>query len=377
MDKTKARKYFPHLARGMIYMNHAATGPMSSLVREILNQFILDKCENKIDDYQGLLIQAEKVRIQLAQLISSSPDRIAFCDNTTNGINLLAQGIQLKKGDRILLNDIEFPANVYPFMNLQKEGIEIDWVKSSNGIVTAEEILREIKPETKIVSISHVQFLSGYRIDLEKIGKVCREKDIVFSVDAIQGLGAVQFDVSKDNIDFVSCGTQKWMLGLQGLAFIYISKDLQEKLVPRYAGWLGVENAWDLLNYNLKYKGTADGLQTGTVSSIGIYALSASLDLFNKFGWKKIEKEVIVNSKYFMKRLNEIGIEPMLNECADKNLSGIISIKHNEAQRIFDSLAEKRIFTAVREGVLRVSPHFYNNEDDIDKVVNELRLLCA
>lgn len=372
MDKQISRSFFPHLSTGMIYMNHAATGPMSNLVKEKLNSFIFDKCEKRIDDYLGYLKEAEKVKQGIAAMINSSPDRIAFTDSTTNGLNYLAQGLCLKKGDRILLNDIEFPANVYPFMNLQKEGIEIDFVKSANGIVTAEDVINSIKPETKIVAISMVQFLSGYRVDLEKIGKVCREKGIIFSVDAIQGLGSVRLDVVKDNIDFISCGTQKWMLGLQGLAFIYISKELQEKINPRYVGWLGVQDAWNLLDYKLELKSSSEGLQTGTVSVIGVYALSAALDLFNQFGWEDIEKEVIANTKYFMKKLDEIGLKPLLANQPDERLSGIVSIKSDDAQKLFETLTSEKIFTAVREGVLRISPHFYNSTEDIDRVIEVL-----
>ncbi len=373
MDKQKARSYFPHLSNEMIYMNHAATGPMSTLVKEKLDSFILDKCENKIDDYLGYLKEAEKVKQGIAAMINSGPDRMAFTDSTTNGLNYLAQGLCLKKSDRIILNDIEFPANVYPFMNLQKEGIEIDFVKSSNGIVTAEDVISNIKPETKLVAISMVQFLSGYRVDLEKIGKICREKGIIFSVDAIQGLGALRLDIVKDKIDFISCGTQKWLLGLQGLAFIYISKELQERINPKYVGWLGVQDAWNLLDYKLELKSSSEGLQTGTVSVIGVYALSAALDLFNQFGFDEIEKEVIANTKYFMKKLDDIGLKPLLLNQPDERLSGIVSIRSDESQKYFEALSSEKIFTAVREGVLRISPHFYNTTDDIDRVVEVLR----
>ena len=164
----------------------------------------------------GLQATIKETKSDIASLINSSPDRIAFVDNTTNGINILAAGLKLKQGDHILLNDLEFPANVYPFLNLQKVGIIIDFVRSHNGIVSAEDVIERIVTETKLISISQVQFLTGYRVDLAKIGKVCREKEIIFSVDAIQGLGAVQLDVINDNIDFVSAGSSKMAFRLTG-----------------------------------------------------------------------------------------------------------------------------------------------------------------
>ncbi len=270
-------------------------------------------------------------------------DRIAFVDNTTNGLNILAQGIQWKKGDRILLNDIEFPANVYPFLNLERDGVAIDFVKSHDGIVTADDIIENVKPATKLISVSQVQFLTGYRIDLQKLGEFCKENKIIFCVDAIQGLGAIGLDIQKDNIDYISCGTQKWLMGLQGLGFIYISKNLQEKLIPKYAGWQSVKNAWNLLDYKLTLKENADTLQTGTVNTIGIYALNASLKLFSEFGNDEIEETVISNSKYFINELDKIGIKSFLINCEEQNIGGIVSFKHENSQKLFDQLKNKKI----------------------------------
>ncbi len=208
---------------------------------------IKQKSETEIDDFVSMLKVFEETKAGLAKLINTTIERIAFVDNTTNGLNILAQGMKWEKGDRILLNDIEFPANVYPFLNLEKDGVVIDFVKSHDGIVSAEDIIENVKPGTKLISVSQVQFLTGYRIELQKLGEFCKENGIIFCVDAIQGLGAVRLDVQKDNIDFISCGTQKWLMGLQGLAFIYISKNLQEKLTPKYTGWQSVKNAWNLI----------------------------------------------------------------------------------------------------------------------------------
>jgi len=178
---------------------------------------------------------------------------------------------------------------------LKEKGVEIDFIKSKNGIVTAEEIINSIQPRTKLISISFVQFLSGYRIDPEKIGKVCKEKEIIFSVDAIQGLGAVRLDVEKCNVDFLANGTQKWLLGLQGLAFIYVRKELQDKIKSAPIGWLAVKDAWDLLNFDLATKETAERFQPGTLNNLGIYAFNSSMKLFHEFGFDEIEKQVLSN----------------------------------------------------------------------------------
>ena len=369
----KARSYFPYLDKGIIYFNHASTGPLSAGVKDAIEKLLNDKNEGKIDDYNELIRIVGETKQLLGKMLNTQASRIAFTENTSIGLNILAQGIKWEKGDRIILKDVEFPANVYPFMNLKNKGVEIDFVKSKNGIVTANNIVKAIKPRTKLISVSYVQFLSGYRIDLEKLGKICREKGIIFSVDAIQGLGAINLDVEKCKVDFLSCGTQKWMLGMQGMAFIYVSKELQDKINAAFVGWLSVENAWDLLNYNFKLKKTANRFQPGTLNTVGIYALNASLKMFDEFGFENIEKQVLSNSKYFIDELDKAGYNPVLKNYDEKNLSGIISLKRNDVEEIFNYLSGKNIIGAVREGYLRFAHHFYNTIKEIDKVVVELK----
>jgi len=373
MDIDKARSYFPYLKSGKIYFNHASTGPLSVPVLRQINNILNEMSETNIDNYTKLLSVIKETKEDIAFMINAKSDRIAFLDNTSNGINILAQGIPWKKGDRILLNDLEFPANVYPFLNLQRNGVIVDFVKSHDGIVSADDVIKNIKPGTRLVSISQVQFLTGYRVDLEKIGNVCRDKGIIFSVDAIQGLGAVRLDVVKDKIDFLSSGSQKWLLGLQGMAFIYVSENLQENMIPGNVGWLSVEDAWNLLHYDLTLKKTADCFQGGTLNTIGIYALNASLKMFKEFGFDNIEQKVIKNSLHLIKKLEEINIHPVLSGCDDRNIAGIVSFKQNESKKTFEELVKNEIQCAVREGMIRLSPHFYNIDEESDRIVDELK----
>jgi cysteine desulfurase/selenocysteine lyase len=375
MEISESRKLFPHIEKGIIYFNHASTAPLNKKAIENINKYITEFSEAKLDDNSNIIKALREAKNNIALMINSSSDRIAFTDNTSNGLNILAQGMKWKKGDRILLNDVEFPSNVYPFLNLKREGIEIDFVRAKNGIVTAEEVIENLKPETKLVSISQVQFLSGYRVDLEKIGKVYKEKGIIFSVDAIQGLGAIGLDVIKGNIDFISSGTHKWLLGLHGLGFIYLSKQLQEKLEPRHAGWLSVEKPNDRLNYQQKFKLTASRFQTGVISFIGVYAFNASMQIFKEIGFEKIEKQIIENSQYFINELGKIGIDPVLKGLDDKYLAGIVSFKHSEEEKIFNRLSGKNIHFSLREGFVRLSPHFYNTKEEIDIVIAEIKKL--
>ena len=372
MNRTEVRAKFPYLQNEIIYFNHASTGPVTSDVSNRLSNLLKEKSETKMDDYSSFLKVMDETKILLADLINCSDDRLAFLDNTSNGLNILAQSIEWNSGDRILLNDIEFPANVYPFLNLKRFGVEVDFVKSENEIVTAEQIINSIKPETKLVSVSFVQFLSGYKIDLEKIGNYCRANNIIFSVDGIQGIGAMRIDVKKSKIDFLSCGTQKWLMGMQGLAFIYVDSDFQKQMIPANVGWLSVENAWNLLDYKMDLKTTANVFQGGTLNAFGIYAFYTSLKLFNDFGFDNIETEILSNTKYFISKLKSIGLNCVLENCVDEELAGIITIKPKDAEKLFAELEKKKIICSLREGFIRFSPHFYNTHHEIDKVVDEL-----
>jgi selenocysteine lyase/cysteine desulfurase len=373
MTLNEVRELFAHIKKGKIYFNHAATGPFSKNVLSVVNDYLLQRSETNIDNFPELIKIVAEAKNYLCQMLNCTADRIAFLDNTSNGMNTLAQGIKWKKGDSILLNDLEFPANVYPFLNLEKEGVEVEFVKSRNGIVSADEIIKSITPSTRLISISFVQFLTGYKVDLAKIGNVCREKGIIFSVDAIQGLGAFTLDVEKNKIDFISCGTAKWLLGMQGLAFIYVSEKLQELLQPKYVGWLSVEDAWNILDFNLKLKSTADAFQCGTINSLGVFGLLPSLKLFSDFGYKNIEERILENSTNLIKKLLEIEIHPILENCDIKNLSGIVSFEHENAMRIVEELRKKEIYCSVREGMVRLSPHFYNTKEEIETVVDEIK----
>ncbi len=372
-DLSRAREYFPHLNKGIIYFNHAASGPVNTNLRDELNSLLKESSEGSIDDYSSFKKKVDDSKILLGEMLNCSADRIAFTDNTSNGLNILAQGVRWKKGDRILLNDVEFPANVYPFLNLEEQGVKVEFVNSKDGLVTAEDVIEAVKPGTRLISISYVQFLSGYRIDLKKIGKFCKENEIIFSVDAIQGLGAVTLDVKECNVNFLSCGTQKWMLGVQGLAFIYIEEDLQNKIKTVPLGWLSVNNAWDFLDYKIDLRSSASRYQSGTLNALGIYAFNTSLKLFKEFGFKNIEQQIISNTLYFNKLLADVGIEPVLLNYPEENIAGIVSFKSDKSEKIFNHLSEKNIICSERLGYIRLSPHFYNTKSDINKVVDEIR----
>ncbi|RJQ57879.1 MAG: aminotransferase class V-fold PLP-dependent enzyme [Stygiobacter sp.] len=372
MTIEQIRSLFPHLDTDQVYFNHAAIGPWSKPVLDRIAEYSTQRSGGMVENFPFFLQKNASARTKLAKLLGAETSRLAWIDNVSNGLNILANGIDWQTGDRIILNDIEFPSNVYPFLNLQRLGVEIDMVKSRNGVVDVGDIENAITPKTKLVSISLVQFLSGYRADIDAIGSLCKEKGIIFCVDAIQATGVVEIDVAKSQIDFLCGGTQKWLMSSQGLSYIYLTEELQSRITQKNVGWASVNDAWNLLDYNLSLKSTAERFQNGTINVLGVCLFDASLDLFLGFGMNNVENRILKNTEHFIYQLVEIGIEPILKNVDTKNRAGIVSFKHERSNEIFEFLQGKRIYGAVRQGMIRFSPHFYNTKEEIDLVIKEL-----
>jgi selenocysteine lyase/cysteine desulfurase len=371
----ESRKYFPHIKTGLKYFNHASVGPISSIVKEKIDTYVSDRSEGIVENYFETIPQVKSAKERLSRLLNANIDEIAWIDNVSNALNVLANGIIWNHGDQIILNDLEFPSNVYPFLNLQKQGVEILFARSENGVIDLAQIEKLVSNKTKLISISLVQFLTGYKANIKAIGDFCRERNILFSVDGIQGAGVVQIDVKDCSVDFFTGGSQKWLMGLQGLSYFYISQNLLSKLEQKFVGWTSVKNAWSLLEYDLSMIDSAERFQNGTNSRIGIIALDASLSLFEEIGYSKIEDQILNNSQYLMKRLEEIGFELVLKDVQRQNLAGIITFKHKAADKIFNELKRTNIIISLREGMIRISPHFYNNEEDLDLLIVALNSL--
>ncbi len=373
MTLEETRGLFPHLKTNQLYFNHAAIGPWCELALKRVNEYAALRSGVKIENFPFTLKWNAAAKEKLGKLIGAKPERIAWVDNVSNGINILAQGLNWQAGDKIILNDLEFPSNVYPFLNLKSLGVEIEILKSRNGVFDFEDIEKAITPKTKLVSISLVQFLSGYRADIYAIGNMCRSKEIIFCLDAIQATGVLQIDVQKSKIDFLTGGSQKWLMSSQGLSYFYLTEELQNRIKQKFVGWTSVKDAWNLLDYNLELRDTADKFQNGTMNQLGVSIFDAVLDLFIEFGMENVEKRILENTDYLINKLSGIGVDPILKNAADKNRAGIVSFKHDNAKNIFDELEKRKIYTAMREGMVRISPHFYNTFNEIDLLIEELK----
>lgn len=367
----KWRNLFPVTAHS-VYVNHAACSPISIRVRDRIEKLIQDSSTDAVDNYPKWLETRENLRILISKLINAETPQIAFVKNTSEGLNILASGLTWRSGDRIILADCEFPSNVYPFLNLEKYGVEIDFVKNRDGFLDVEDFERRITPRTRLLSVSFVEFVNGFRNDLPALGKICRRHDIIFCVDSIQGLGAVPLDVKALHIDFLANGGHKWLMGLAGMGLIYVQDALLKKIDLKHVGWLSVKDAWNFFDYKMDLLDDAKRFEMATENWLGIYGLEASVELLLEVGIENIYHHLLFLTDRLAEGLREIGLSIASSE-DEKHRSGIISFRSHSPEhtkKIFDFLIKNHIICSYREGVIRISPHFYNSESEMAQIIH-------
>lgn len=365
------RSRFPHIHDGYVYLNHASTGPWSTSVQAMVEKYVHDFTHGEVDNYHEAMRIIHGARASAAEMIGAAPDRVAFVLNTTDGLNVLASGLAWRSGDRILLTEKDFPANVYPFMNLRRHGVEIDFVPQREGLVTVEDIAGAIRPATRLIAVSWVQFLSGCMLDLSALSALCRERGILLSVDAIQGLGAIRLNLADTPVDFLSAGVQKWQLGPQGVGIIYLSGDLQARMSPAYHGWLSVQNGWDFFNYENPPYTEARRFENGTYNCVGIYGYAGAMSLFSVVGFDRVEQMIHENCTYLHDRVRETGF-PILTPSDAGRRAGIVTFRHERSEELYETLKREKIIVSARSGHIRISPHFYNTKAEIDIAIDRI-----
>ena len=369
-DINHYRSLFPYLKTGLIYLDHAAVAPFSKPVADAINDYVRKKSETEPNIFFDFLKVVIETKERIGKLINCQKERIAFTDSTTNGLNILAAGLDWKTGDRILLTDIEFPANVYPFLNQKRHGVEVDFVKSRNGRILPEDIERAITAKTRLLSISHVQFLQGFRSDLAALGELCRRKGIIFCIDAIQSAGVVPIDVQSMKVDFLSSGCQKWLLAPEGTAFIYVSESTQEKIRQAHLGWTSIRDFFsDFFRYRMDIDPTARRYENGTLNFAGILGMHASIGLLLEVGIGNIQSHLEMVTQFAIDRVEEKGME-LLTPKEPSLRAGIVSFRPPNAQMLFEKFKTEKITVSLREGCIRVSPHFYNTNEELERAVD-------
>ena len=318
--------------------------------------------------YDSYWKKVNQVRKQVAEKIHASEDEILFMLNTSMAINLAANALPLQAGDNVIVTDLEFPSNIYPWMNLERKGVEVRFVKNDQGCFSPEQFWNLADSRTKAISTSWVISSNGSVVDVARLGHFCREHDIYFIIDGIQGLGALDFDVREIPCDFFVSGFFKWMLGPDGISFAYLRKELLEELSFPWIGWAGMENQFDYNHYHFQPVSAAKRYETGNMNFSAIYGLGASLSC-TAGKEKEIQEKVLENTRYLRAGLTSIPSCRVLSD--SKRVSGITLFTTADDEKAAARLRARGFAFSCRNGI-RLSPHFYNTKKEIDFLLDTL-----
>ncbi|MCP4213169.1 MAG: aminotransferase class V-fold PLP-dependent enzyme [bacterium] len=366
------RGKFPAYNQG-VYMNHAAVSPLSEDVKNTFLNYWDKRAHMPVDIYPGFQGVKKELKSMLCRLINGdSTEEFALVPNTSTGLNMIASGLKWKAGDRVILNTMEFPANIYPFLKLKKQGVEIDWVNPVEGKVIPGDIEKLATERTRMVAISFVQFINGFKADLETIGNFCRDRNIWFVVDGIQGTGAVPIDVQKCKIDAFVNGGHKWLMWPMGLGFLYASRRMLAHMEPAFAGWLSVKESWNLFEYELDFLDNAEKFETGTLNFVGMYAAHSTLSRLMDLGVEDIHQRVLMLTDRLLEGFKALDLDVVTPEDKESR-SGIVSIKAPNPEELFKKMMDANIVGAVREGITRFAPHCGNTMEDVEVVLDFMK----
>lgn len=358
-------------------MNHAGVSPMSERGRAAV-EAMAGHLTHKPLTTPLAMEEADRLRESLARLFNCSADGVAITRSTAHGISLLASGLDWQPGDNVVGARGEYPANVYPWVALEARGVEFRMAANDGGRVTPESVLELVDARTRVVALSHVEFWNGYRVDIETIGAECRRRGVILAVDAIQSAGALRLDLSRLPIDYAAAGSYKWLLGPQGIGFAWCHPDLLPRIRPVLVGTASVKDRMNYFSYatdRVDFEDSARRLEEGSPSLLDVAAFGAAVDLFLEVGPEVVERRVLALARRLAEGLDRHGFEvigPWPRE--EREQSGIVSFKKPGAppQEILRDLQASRIVGRIHSDFVRLSPHFYNTEHEVDRVIEVL-----
>jgi len=364
-DLSAYRRFFP-VARNLVYLNHAAVSPLCLPAAEAMDWLTNDVQRFGSFHYDQWLQTYDGLRHAAARLVNGTPEEIALVKNTSEGIATVAMGLDWRPGDRIVTFREEFPANQYPWQRLEPKGVKIEWLSITDPLDRIEEAVRG----ARLLSVSFVQFLSGFRANLQQIGDFCATHGAIFFVDAIQGLGAFPIDVQASRIDALAADGHKWLLGPEGCGILYISKKLQEQVEPVEFGWTNVASYNDYGSRDLTLRPDAGRYECGTLNTVGCYGLRASIEFLLEVGVERIAPVVQSLGDRIAEGVRRKGYE-VLGDRTAANGAGIVSFRKAglDSAAVAARLRQDAMTTAARAGWVRASPHFYISTEEIDRMV--------
>ena len=374
ISQEQFRSYFNVVGR-RLFFNHAAYSPLSKPVVDAMNEFLGHRQMGNPLSWNIAEGHMEGLRANYGKLVGAPPARIAHMANTVSGINVLANGLDWKSGDHILLYMDEFPSNVMPFLNLKDRGVEVEFISASDGRITPELFEAALKSQTRLISISSVQYLTGYRADMKTLSELCHSRNILFSVDAIQSVGVVPTDVLDSGIDFMAVGGHKWMMSPLGTGFLYVTEELQGRLKLVHRGYMGHVNPIDFGNFDQELSPDARRFELGAFNASGMAGAEKATELLLDCGLDSIFRHVRKLIGQFEWGLEELPFKTMyqFEENEQSSICLFSHVDHTKNEAIFQMLSKSGVNISLRGGGLRLAPHYYNTPDEVDQILELLK----
>lgn len=377
MDYEALLKYEFPFSPDYAFLNYAAVAPWPTRTAQAVTTFAQENVTFGPIHYPQWLEKEAECREQLRQLINApSTDDIALLKNTSEGLSVIAHGLAWRRGDNIVISDQEFPSNRIVWQSLAAQGVDVRQVDLLAAETPELALIQACDANTRLLSVSSVQYATGLRIDLAVLGDFCQSQEILFCVDAIQSLGALPLDVRAIQADFVVADGHKWLLGPEGLALFYCRQDLRDHLSLHQYGWHMIEQAHDYDQKNWQVAQSARRFECGSPNMLGIHALSASLSLILELGITYIEAEIMRNREYLYNNINKISGFSCVT--LNSRYSGIIAFGHQQitAEALYQQLRQQNVISAVRGGHVRFSAHVGTSRDVLDRALAVLAALA-
>jgi cysteine desulfurase / selenocysteine lyase len=369
------REEFPWAAAGeAVYLNAASTGPLPERTLRAQAEFSRKRAAPHRLTHEEQFSVLDRCRALLADLLGADAGTIALSVNTGAGINLAAWGLPLGAGSVVVVPDLEFPANVYPWMAASRvRGYDVRIVPTRDGLLDEDAVFAALdEPGTRVVSLSWVGFATGFVADIQRLGDACRTRGIWLVVDAMQGLGVLPLDVARTHVDLIACGGQKWLLSPWGSGFIYVHPDMLEVLEPQPVSWMGVRGSDDfstLLDYDLTWRDGARRFEQITVPFQDFAGMAASLELLRELGPSEVQAHVAARVSELAEGARRAGIEVVT---PSGRRAGIVTLRPTDVRAMSERMRDARVIHSVREGTIRLSPHCYTTSLEIESTIRLL-----
>lgn len=362
---------FP-LAPPLIYLNHAAVAPWARRTTEAVRQFAEENLREGAAHYRRWVQTEKTTRVQCARLINApSPDDIAFLKNTSEALSVVAHGFPWACGDNVVIPAEEFPSNRIVWESLAPQGVTVRGVPLTGARLPEDALIAATDAHTRLLSVSSVQYASGLRLDLARLGEQCASRRIAFCVDAIQGLGAMTHDVQAAHIDFLMADAHKWLLGPEGIALFYCAAEWRERLRLHQYGWHMVEAAGDYDRRDWAPARSGRRFECGSPNMLGIHALSASLSLLLEIGIPEIERRVTARARRLFECIRARDDLELITSTEDRRYAGIVTFRHRRMsnEQLFQNLRAHHVVCALRGGGIRFSPHCHTSLEQLNQAV--------